>query len=184
MEEERSFERLYEEAGNLADNVLRYSENDQEELEMLSAVISQYRNLSSPKLWNLLDSYTNVGMMSRIELLLPGDVVLTSGGESVDASGLLSFEAEAAKGIHITNREIDIIHRDTYVARHYVPCLLYTSYHSLRGIPGRDTFLCVNMGQISAEKIFRKPQGNRDEKIYRKGQVKQHLGNQKPYGKP
>ncbi len=123
MEEERSFERLYEEAGNLADNVRRYSENDQEELEMLSAVISQYRNLSSPKLWNLLDSYTNVGMMSRIELLLPGDVVLTSGGESVDASGLLSFEAEAAKGIHITNREIDIIHRDTYVARHYVPVM-------------------------------------------------------------
>ena len=121
MEEERSFERLYEEAGSLADSIEMYAENDREELEMLSAVVSQYQDLSSPELWDLLDSYTNIGMMSRIELLLPGDIVLTEGGKSVDASGLLSFEAEAAKGVHITDRETDIVHTDTYVVRHYVP---------------------------------------------------------------
>lgn len=120
-EEERSLERLYEEAGDLKDTVQMYSKNDREELEMLSAVISRYQDLASPELWDLLDSYTNIGMMSRIELLLPGDVVLTEGGESVNAGGLLSFEDEAAKGIHITDREMDVIHKDTYVVRHYVP---------------------------------------------------------------
>lgn len=121
MEEERSFNRLYKEADNLADTIELYAANDREELEMLSTIISQYQDLSSPELWDLLSSYSNIGMMSRIELLLPGDIVLTRGGESVDASGLLSFEAEAAKGVHITNRETDVIDRDTYVVRHYVP---------------------------------------------------------------
>lgn len=121
MEEEKSFERLYEEAGSLADNIEMYADSDREELEMLSSVIAQYQDLSSPELWNLLDSYTNVGMMSRIELLLPGDIVLTKGGKPVDASGLLSFEKEAEKGVHITDRESDITDQDTYVSRHYVP---------------------------------------------------------------
>lgn len=121
MEEQRSFERLYEEADTLADNIEKYSANDREELEMLSAVIAGYDDLSSPELWNLLDSYTNIGMMSRIELLLPGDVVLTGRGEKVDAAGTLSFEEEAAKGVHISDRERDVVQKDTYVARHYVP---------------------------------------------------------------
>ena len=67
-----------------------------------------------------MDSYTNIGMMSRIELL-PGDIVLTEGGSRIEAGGLLSFEEEAAKGIHITNRETDILDSSTYVVRHYVP---------------------------------------------------------------
>ena len=121
MEEERSFDRLYEEAGSLADNIEMYAENDREELEMLAIVLTQYEDLSSPELWSLLDSYTNIGMMSRVELLLPGDVVLTRGGKSVDAGGLLSFEAEAAKGAHITDRETDVMDRGAYVVRHYVP---------------------------------------------------------------
>lgn len=121
MEEERSFDRLYEEAANLADNIEMYAANDREELEMLSAVISRSEDFSSPELWELLDSYTNIGMMSRIELLLPGDVVLTEGGKRVDAEGLISFEEEAAEGVHITDRETDILDKDTYVVRHYVP---------------------------------------------------------------
>ena len=56
MEEQRSFERLYEEADTLADNIEKYSANDREELEMLSAVIAGYGDLSSPVLWTLLAS--------------------------------------------------------------------------------------------------------------------------------
>ena len=122
-EEERSFERLYAEADNLAANIELYAENDREELEMISAVIAQYDDMSSPELWRLLDSYTNTGMMSRIELLLPGDIVLTEGGKQVDAKGVLSFEAEVAKNVHITDRETDIIHKSSHVVRHYVPVI-------------------------------------------------------------
>lgn len=123
MEEERSFERLYEEAGRLADTIELYAASDREELRMLSAVIGKYDDLYAPELWDLLDSYTAVGMMSRVELLLPGDVVLTRGGTPVDGTGTLSFDREAALGEHITDRETDILDSENYIARHYVPVL-------------------------------------------------------------
>lgn len=120
-EEARSLQRLYRETSNIAENIQSYAEDDQKELEILSAAASQFQDLSSPELWRLLSSHTNIGMISRIELLLPGNIVLTKEGKRVDANGLLSFEEEAAKGAHITNREADILHADTYIIRHYVP---------------------------------------------------------------
>ena len=104
MEENRCFERLYEEANALAGDIEMYAGNDEEHLELLAGVIARYDDFSSPELWSILDSYTNIGMMSRVELLLPGDLVLTRGGTPIDASGQLSFEEETAKGAHITDR--------------------------------------------------------------------------------
>ena len=121
MEEDRCFERLYEEANALAGDIEMYAGNDEEQLELLAGVIARYDDFSSPELWSILDSYTNIGMMSRVELLLPGDLVLTRGGTPIDAGGQLSFEEEAAKGAHITDRETDVLDEDTYVVRHYVP---------------------------------------------------------------
>ena len=121
MEEERCFERLYEEANDLAGDIEMYAGNNEEQLELLAGVIARYDDFSSPELWSILDSYTNIGMMSRVELLLPGDLVLTRGGTPIDAGGQLSFEEEAAKGAHITDRETDVLDEDTYVVRHYVP---------------------------------------------------------------
>lgn len=121
MEEAKSFERLYEEADNLKDTIQMYAANDRETLELLAVMIAKYEDLSSTELWKLLDSYTTVGMMSRIELLLPDNTVLTDGGQRVDGTGLLSFEKEAALGAHITDRETDIPNSDAYVVRHYVP---------------------------------------------------------------
>ncbi len=121
MEEERSFERLYEEADRLGDIIEMYMEGDREELEMLAAVIADYDDMYSEKLWDLLDSYEKVGMMSKVELLLPDDTVLGAGGERLDADGMLSFEKEEALGAHITNRETDITDKEKYIVRHYVP---------------------------------------------------------------
>ena len=121
MEEEKCFDRLYEEADGLAEQIEMRADNDGEELEMLSEMIAKYDDLSSEELWSLLDSYTSVGMMSRLEILLPGDQVIVRGGERIDAAGILSFEKEAMQGVHITNRETDILDSENYIVRHYVP---------------------------------------------------------------
>lgn len=121
MEEDRSFERLYQEAERLADMIQRHAAEDEEELEMIAALIAKTEKLDSKELWELLDSYKAVGMMSRIELLLPDDTVLREGGERIDAEGILSFEETSAKGTHITDREKDLTDADAYVVRHYVP---------------------------------------------------------------
>lgn len=120
MEEAESFKRLHEETEKIENYIEAHIASDREELEMITVVISQYDELDSGELWTFLDSYDSVGMMSRIELLLPGDMVLTEGGKYVDAKGLLSFEKEEALGAHITDRETDLT-SDNYVVRHYVP---------------------------------------------------------------
>lgn len=121
MEEEKGFERLYEKADNLVADIGMYAESDREELEMIATVIANYSELDSPDLWKILDSYTVVGMMSRIELLLPDDTVLSEGGKRTDARGILSFDEEAARGAHITDRERDLQDDENYIVRHYVP---------------------------------------------------------------
>lgn len=121
MEEERSFEELYEETNRLAQEIEDEMENDREELELLAAVIAEYEDLTSQELWKILDSYDMVGMMSRLELLLPDDTVLTEGGKRVDVSGLLSFEEEAEHGAHVSDRVQDLDEAGTYIVRNYVP---------------------------------------------------------------
>ena len=120
MEEKSSFDRLYEETGKLAQNIEAYVKNDREQLEMIAAVIAGYQDLESPRLWRILDSYTTVGMMSQLGILLPNDTVLTKGGQRFDAKGTLSFEKEAALGSHITDRETALAGGE-YILRHYVP---------------------------------------------------------------
>ena len=44
-EEERSFERLYEEAGGIADEIEYNMKNDREELERIAAVVASYNDL-------------------------------------------------------------------------------------------------------------------------------------------
>ena len=61
MEEDRSFERLYQEAERLADMIQRHAAEDEEELEMIAALIAKTEKLDSKELWELLDSYKAVG---------------------------------------------------------------------------------------------------------------------------
>ena len=121
MKEEKSFERLYEEAAELAKEIEANAQKDSEQLEMLAAVIAGYSDLSSPELWAILDSYTTVGMMSRLELLMPDDTVIIKGGQRVDVKGRMSFEEEKAQGVHITDRETDLLNEEDYILRHFVP---------------------------------------------------------------
>ena len=119
-EEENSFERLDEEAGEIASYMEERAERNREKLELIARVASQYDDLSSQSLWSFLDAYAGTDMMSKLELLLPGDIVLTEGGKRVNAEGVLSFEKEAALGANITNRETDLTD-GSYIVRNYVP---------------------------------------------------------------
>ena len=123
MEEARSFARLQEEAAGLAKDIEASVRSDREQLEMIATVVSEYQDLTSPRLWEVLDSYAASGIMSRLELLLPDDTVLTTGGVRLEADGLPSFAAESLQGAHITDRSADPEEEGAYIARHYVPVL-------------------------------------------------------------
>ena len=65
MEEDYSFERLYEEAAALSQDMQIYAKNDGEQLEILSTLVSGYDDPASPELWRLLGSYDSYGMGIR-----------------------------------------------------------------------------------------------------------------------
>lgn len=121
MEEARCFQRLEEEAAHLARDIEASVKSDREQLELLAAAASRYRDLSSPGLWEVLRAYDKAGILSRIELLLPDGTVLVDGGRPLEAEGLPSFEEEAALGAHICDREPDPTAPGKYIARNYVP---------------------------------------------------------------
>ena len=121
IEEEYSFEILSEEAQELVNEINGYIDSDREQLEMVARVIAHYEDLTGQEVRDLLGSYRAGGMMSRLELLLPNNRVFTENGEYIDANGILSFEEQAAKGAHISNRETDLADPNLYILRHYVP---------------------------------------------------------------
>ena len=59
--------------------------------------------------------------ISRLELLLPGDQLLTEDGTVMDVSGQLSFEAEATQEFHISSRSADLFDTQRQVVREFVP---------------------------------------------------------------
>ena len=121
MERAQCLDRLHAEAAGIAEYIERGVVNDREQLQVLAAVIAEFSDFASPRLWQLLDSFDSIGLMSWVELLLPDDTVLTAGGKRVDVQGRLSFQTEAAQGVHITDRDVDILDPEAYVLRHYVP---------------------------------------------------------------
>ena len=121
VEEQRCFERLDEETGNLCRDIEAQIRSDREQLEMLAALAVGYENLECQALWEILDSYGEIGMMSRVEILMPDDTVITSGGKRLDVQGQLSFERETALGAHISDRETDLTDTSQCILRHYVP---------------------------------------------------------------
>ena len=116
-EEQTSFSRLEEEAGELARSISQTMMSDREQLTLIAAIMAD----NTEEMEKFLSLYQGTGhFFSRLELLLPGDQVVTEDGTRLDASTLLSFEEEAALGAHISDREPDLIGEDP-VVRHYVP---------------------------------------------------------------
>lgn len=120
-EEQKCFDRLYEEAADLAENIENGAKNDREELELLAEIIADYDDISAERLWSVLDSFSVVGLMSRIEILMPDNTILMKGGQRLDAGADVSFEEEAARGAYISGREEDMDEDGGYIVRNCVP---------------------------------------------------------------
>lgn len=94
---------------------------DQKQLEHLARIIAELDEVDSRETRLILSTYKGGDMVSRLEILFPDDRVLLKDGTVVDATGRLSFAAEAEKGVHISDLEDDLGGRGKKVLRNYVP---------------------------------------------------------------
>ena len=116
-----SFTRLADEAEEFAHSLELNMGSDREKLMLMAKMAVDYMEDGSGELKEFFDSCEGTGVFfSRLELLLPGDQVITSNGARIDVSGQISFEQEADLGAHVTDRELDL-DGESYVVRHFVP---------------------------------------------------------------
>ena len=121
ISEESCFEQLHEAAQNLSQDIMQHITSDQNQLEVIAAIIANYEDIEGEETIQILNEYKASDILSRLEILLPGDRVLLNNGEIVDASGVLSFEEEAAKGAHISDKTVDLLDSESYILRSFVP---------------------------------------------------------------
>ena len=62
-----------------------------------------------------------MGFMSQLALLMPDDTVIYGAGQTIDATGQLSFQKEMGHGVHVSHRGKSLLNPDEYVLRHYYP---------------------------------------------------------------
>ncbi|MBS7009226.1 GGDEF domain-containing protein [Anaerostipes sp.] len=117
---ERSFRRLTEYTQEAAADIQKTSENDRAYLQRAAKITAQYQMTDSKELRNILSELGTVGTISRVELLVPGDRLLTKDG-TVDVSGELSFRDISKKGVHISRRSKDLTNPDKMILRYYMP---------------------------------------------------------------
>lgn len=121
LEEERAFRRLHEAAADLSGDIVQLVTRDQEQLTVVADLIARLDDIKSDEAAQLLARYESHGMIARLGVLYPGDTLLLSSGRLMDTGGALSFEEEAAKGVHISDREQDLVNPDEMILRVCVP---------------------------------------------------------------
>lgn len=120
-EEANCFETLHQSAEQLSRDISSHIKNDQEMLETYAAIIAANNSPDSDEVRRLLSSFQQHGLISRLEILFPDNKVLLSDNRLVDGNGILSFDQEAALGVHISDREEDITDAANLILRSYVP---------------------------------------------------------------
>lgn len=90
-------------------------------LRGIAQIIGGFPAVDSPETQRILSSFGPSCMISRLEILFPGDRLLSNNGKWFDVKGRLSFLENARPEIHISDLAEDIDGSGKLVLRTYVP---------------------------------------------------------------
>ena len=121
---DRSVGRMEDNVNTVIQEISSKLQNDSDILRTAANIISHNESFSEEALTETLRSIDPLFETMRLNILLPGDRVISSqadGIKLIDGSGIISFEDEAALGEHVSDRMYSLIYGNTLVYRHYVP---------------------------------------------------------------
>lgn len=121
LEQKACFVRLTELTEQIGSEVKETFAEESVYLEQVAALLAGENLEDTQRIGVQLAALGNSGILSRMDLLLPGDRILTGDGDILDVSGILSFAQEVQAGSTISGRSKDILHPDKFVLRHCVP---------------------------------------------------------------
>lgn len=95
--------------------------NDKASLRMLSKIISQSDDVHSTEVINQLAIYPVNSYITNIAILTSSNELIEPRHINIDASDILSYDDEIAKGEHISGLQRSAFIQSEYVIRNYIP---------------------------------------------------------------
>ena len=142
--EKRCLDRMQEAVNTVMDDIGSKLTLDSTILHAVADMISTEDSFDPATMQNIMNKFSSLTLAKNINLLLPGDILISQSGNELDVSGQISFEDEAALGEHVTDRMHSVgKNKEDLLIRHFVPivkngstvAMLYTSTN-LEGLPG------------------------------------------------
>ncbi|MGN0037581.1 MAG: diguanylate cyclase domain-containing protein [Coriobacteriales bacterium] len=121
QEEQNCWDTLSYTASYISEDLVTQLNTNEELLDCIGDIIEDMDSLSSPRVKRVIDGFKSSTTFSYIALLLPGDKVMLPGKGVRSSSGILSFEEEAAKGKHVSDRSVAIADQSVQAIRIFVP---------------------------------------------------------------
>ncbi len=121
IEEEKCWDELNRAVKMLDRDMQTYIRYDQEVLDSIASLIAAQDKVESPQVQHIIDEFKPENMIYRIGILLPDNRVMMQNQPIQDASGILNYIDEAAKGKHVSNRSVSIMDENDFVLRNFVP---------------------------------------------------------------
>lgn len=154
--EQQCIERMEEAAKIVADDIRNKLSRDSTILGSMAEIIASDDDPDEENMQILINRFTPLTIARKINLLLPGDKIISQSGTAMDVTGKISFETESALGEHVSSRMRSITDDNRLVIRHYFPvekngrviAMLYTTTN-LKELP--DSLNIQNIYGGSAE---------------------------------
>lgn len=124
IQEKNSWKMLEDAARTINNEIVIRMGDSVNILHLVAKIISEEDIVdSSEKIRQHIDGIAGNSIFKRIDILYPGDDMLFHNGEERNVSAVLSFEALAQKGEHMSERMPDMQSADEKIICYYVPVI-------------------------------------------------------------
>lgn len=104
-----------------SEDVQRYFNIQRDIMLTMAEIINTQAKVESTQTQDIVDSFKSQSLIDNLGLLLPDNKLMWPYAKPMDFSDVLSFNEEAARGIHFSDRERSVNDRNKFVVRNFVP---------------------------------------------------------------
>lgn len=125
LQEEHCTQTLNDSISTLSDDLHNSLYGHRVYLQSIAGIIAEYSTLEKEDVVSILDNYKSDAIVNRLDILLPGDVILTATGDTVmlDADSPLSYLALSGKEYGVTGMMACYINGISEGHNHYIACI-------------------------------------------------------------
>ena len=118
---QRSIGRMEEGVNTVVEEITNKFNRDSAILNATVNIITNSGSFDADTLHETISYVAPLLETMQIRILMPNNMVVFANEDTFDGSEYISFEAEAKRGEHVSDRTESVIDGDTFILRHFVP---------------------------------------------------------------